>query len=286
MSADTIGGYKLLNVMMTGQTSQVWEVVEQSSHRHFAMKLLLPENISKREHRHFLIHEARVGMRLQHPNIIKIIHVAEGKNPYFIMEYFPAGNLKLRIMRKQQDFIKEKAQDILKQAATGLAFMNAKGYVHRDVKPDNILVNSAGEVRLIDFALAAQIKTGLFSRMFHRRKRAMGTRSYMSPEQIRGELLDARADIYSFGCSAYEVVTSRPPFRGSSNLDLLNKHFREKPQTPQVHNPDVTDEFSALVLRMLAKKKQDRPKDFHEVLIAMRSIRVFKSQATQKAEMQ
>jgi eukaryotic-like serine/threonine-protein kinase len=132
VSADVIGGYKLMNVMMTGQTSQVWEVVEQSSHRHFAMKLLLPENIKKVEHRHFLLHEARVGLKLQHPNIIKIIHVNENpKNPYFIMEFFPAGNLKLRILRKQWDFIKEKAQDILKQAATALAFMNAKGYVHR-----------------------------------------------------------------------------------------------------------------------------------------------------------
>jgi eukaryotic-like serine/threonine-protein kinase len=104
----------------------------------------------------------------------------------------------------------------------------------------------------------------------------------MSPEQIRGEVLDGRADIYSFGATAYEVTTGRPPFRGSSNQDLLNKHFREKPQTPQVHNPDITDEFAGLVLRMLAKRKEERPKDFHEVLMAMRSMRVFKSQAAEK----
>jgi len=283
VTAEVIGGYRLVNVMMTGQTSQVWEVVEVTSHRHFAMKLLLPEHVSKGENRRFLLHEAEVGRQIQHPNIIKIIVVSrDPKNPYFVMEFFPAGNLKLRVLRKQHDFIKEKAQDIFKQAATGLAFMNAKGWVHRDVKPDNILVNSAGDVRLIDFALSQRIRTGFLSRLLRRRRQAQGTRSYMSPEQIRGQALDGRADVYSFGATAYEVVTSRPPFRGSSSEDLLNKHLHEKPQTPQIYNPDVTDEFGALVLRMLAKKRENRPKDFHEVLMALRGMRVFKSQTVQK----
>src|SRR5262245_53266552 len=105
--------------MMTGQTSQVWEAVETSSGRHFAVKLLLQENTRSAEHRQFLFHEADVGQKLVHPNIIKIITVARDKeNPYFVMEFFPAGNLKLRVQRKQTDFIKEKAFDIFKQVAT------------------------------------------------------------------------------------------------------------------------------------------------------------------------
>jgi len=276
VASDVIGGYRLQNLMMTGQTSQVWEVVETASNRHFAMKLLLPEKLQDPEHQRMLIHEADVGTKLAHPNIIKIVKLVKDKqNPHFIMEFFPAGNLKLRIMHKKWDFIKEKAQDIFKQAATALAYMHASGWVHRDVKPDNIMVNSAGEVRLIDFALAQPISKG---GMFRRRKgRSAGTRSYMSPEQIRGQSLDARADIYSFGASMYEVITGRPPFRAASPTDLLNKHIIEKPISPQVYNPDVTDECAALVLRMLAKKKQDRPKDFHEVLMQLRGIRVFKA---------
>src|SRR5439155_708109 len=82
--------------------------------------------------------------------------------------------------------------------------------------------------------------------------------------QIRGEPLDGRADIYSFGATAYELVTARPPFRGSSNQDLLNKHILEKPMSPQIHNPDLTNEFAELVLRMLAKKREHRPRDFDE----------------------
>ena len=279
MAEEIIGGYRLLNLMMTGQTSQVWEVVEVSSHRHFAMKLLLPENTTSSVHRHFLFHEAEVGKKLTHPNIIKIVTVnKDPKNPYMVMEFFPGGSLKMRLMRKQLDFLKEHAQNIFKQAATALAFMNAKGYVHRDVKPDNLLVNSAGELRLIDFALAQRIqKPGLFSKLFRRRGKTQGTRSYMSPEQIRAEPLDGRADVYSFGCTAYELVTGRPPFRGATAEDLLRKHLVEKPVTPKVHNPDLTDDFANLVLRMLAKKRQDRPKDFHEVLMALRGMRVYKS---------
>jgi serine/threonine protein kinase len=279
---EIIGGYRLLKHMVTGQTSQVWEVVENNSGRHFAMKLLLPEKAEHSENRSILLHEAKVEKALAHPNIIRIVHVEPSPtNPYFVMEFFPAGNLKLRLMNASRDptartFLLEHTQDILKQTATGLAFTNAKGWIHRDVKPDNILVNSAGDVRLIDFALAYRPPSGL-GRLFHRKGKTQGTRSYMSPEQIRGLILDARADVYSFGATAYEVVTGRPPFRAASSKELLDKHIIEKPISPQQVNPDVTDEFANLVLRMLAKKKEDRPKDFHEVLMAMKSLKVYKN---------
>jgi serine/threonine protein kinase len=104
----------------------------------------------------------------------------------------------------------------------------------------------------------------------------------MSPEQIRGEKLDARADIYSFGATCYELATGRPPFRGMSSQDLLTKHISEKPSTPRAYNPDIGDEFADLVLKMLAKKKEDRPRDFHEVLMAMRNMRVFKDDKSAK----
>jgi len=281
-SPDVIGGYKIQKEMATGHTSQVYEVVELASSRHFALKMLLPEKARESAHRRLLFHEAEVGLKLAHPNIIKIIKVVrDAKNPYFVMEFFPAGNLEFRIQNKKWDFIKEKAHSILKQAATALAYMNASGWVHRDVKPANIMVNSAGEVRLIDFALAQRISKG---GLFKRRGQAAGTRSYMSPEQIRGKPLDGRADVYSFGASVYEMITGRPPFRANSPMDLLRKHLVEKPDSPRIHNPDVTDECAELVLRMLAKNKQDRPKDFHEILMKLQTIKIFKSEVAQKAE--
>jgi serine/threonine-protein kinase len=285
VAEEIIGGYRLVNLMMTGQTSQVWECVEVTSQRHFAMKLLLSEREAQAQHRRFLMHEATVGLKLAHPNIIKIITVSrDPKHPYFVMEYFPAGSLKLRILRKQFDFIRERAHSIFKQCATALAYMNASGWVHRDVKPDNMLVSNSGDFRLIDFALAQRIqKQTFFSKLF-RRRGTMGTRSYMSPEQIRGMPLDGRADIYSFGASVYELVTSRAPFRAGTSQDLLQKHLVEKPTPPQMFTPDLTDEFSALVLRCLAKKREDRPKDFHEVLMQLRTTRVYKSDVLSREE--
>ncbi|MFM7152104.1 MAG: serine/threonine protein kinase [Gemmataceae bacterium] len=282
MAEEIIGGYRLQNLMMTGQTSQVWEVVEVSSHRHFAMKLLLPENVASPEHRQMLFHEASVGKELAHPNIIRLITVNKDvKNPYFVMEFFPGGSLKFRLMRKQIDFIRQQAHSIFRQAATALAFMNTQGWVHRDVKPDNLLVNSAGDLRVIDFALARKAGgAGLLARLFGKKEKVMGTRSYMSPEQIRGEKLDGRADIYSFGATCYEICTSRPPFRASSAQELLTKQIAEKPVSPRHFNPDITEEFADLVLMMLAKKREDRPKDFHEILMKLKSIKVFKNVET------
>jgi serine/threonine protein kinase len=277
---NTIGGYTLRKHMMTGQTSQVWEVVEGSSGRHFAIKLLLPEHARSPEHRRFLFHEAMVGMAMHHTNVIRMSRVVRDKvNPYIIMELFPGKNLKLRMMEKQE-MVKAKAHSILMQAAAGLAHMHSKGWVHRDVKPDNILVNSAGEVRIIDFALAQRIGgggSGFLAKLFGRKgtKKTSGTRSYMSPEQVLGRRLDERADIYSFGVTMYELSTGRPPFRGASPGDLLHKHIREKPVSPKAFNPDVTDEFANLVLRMLAKDVKERPRDFHQFVAQFRLTKVF-----------
>jgi serine/threonine protein kinase len=190
------------------------------------------------------------------------------------MEFFPAGSLRTRLLSKDMAWIHERLQNILKQTATGLAFMNAHGWVHRDVKPDNILVNAAGDVRLIDFAIAYRIPTGL-ARLFARKVQAQGTRTYMSPEQILGRVLDGRADIYSFGITCYELATGRPPFRGKDAKDLLVKHISEKPLSPKNYNANITDDFAGLVLHMLKKKKEERPNDFHEVMIALRNMRVF-----------
>src|SRR5262249_42444435 len=148
-----------------------------------------------------------------------------------------------------------------------------------------VLVNNACELRVIDFALARRVqKNTFFGRMFRRRGKSAGTLSYISPEQIRGLPLDGRADLYSFGCSVYEVVTDRQPFRAPSPQELKQKHLTEKPLSPCVYNRDVPEEFGALVLRMLAKKPQDRPRDFHEVLMQMRGLKIFKGEAKVKAE--
>ncbi|HEY8503065.1 MAG TPA: serine/threonine-protein kinase [Gemmataceae bacterium] len=281
---ELIGGYRLRTLLQTGQNSQVYEVIEPVSNRHFAMKILLPEKAGDPEQRQTLFHEAEVGQKLRHDNVIHILKVSRDRQtPHFIMEFFRSGSLGAAFRepdparRKERlQFIRDNALKIFKQAATGLAYMHAKGWLHRDIKPDNMLVNAQGNLKLIDFAIAQRMKKGL-ARWFHRRRKAAGTPSYMAPEQIRDEVLDERADVYSFGCSLYELTTGRKPFTGNTQRDLLSKHLTEKPVAPQSHNPDLTEEFSQLVLRMLAKKREERPRNFHEILMALRGIRVFKS---------
>lgn len=275
----TIGGYKLRGLpLQTGQVSQVFEVIEPLSGRHFAMKILLPEHAGKSEVRAALFHEAEVGIKLRHEHVIQIVKIDRSADaPFFIMEFFKSGSLRSRLLAKDTAFLREQAGKIFKHSATGLAYMNEMGYVHCDVKPDNMLVNASGDLKIIDFAISKQIKSGFFAKLFHK-KQVQGTRSYMSPEAIRGELLDGRADIYSYGATLFELTTGRPPFRGATQNELLSKHLFQKPDSPAVFEPDLTDEFCALVMRMLAKRKEDRPRNFHEVLMALRGMRIFKSQ--------
>ena len=276
-----IADYKLRSLLQTGQTSQVFEVVEPRSGRHFAMKVLLPEYAASREHRGVLFHEADIGTKMRHENVINILKVSKSDTtPHFIMEFFPSGSLRSRLMSKdprEKEFVKQNAKKIFKQMATGLAYMNASGVVHCDVKADNILVNALGQTKIIDFAISKYIKTGFLAKLFHRKQKPQGTPSFMSPEQIKDEPLDGQADIYSYGATIYELTTGRPPFRAASLSELLQKHVAEKAVSPQSHNSDLTDEFSAFVLKLLAKKKTDRHGNFHEVLMELKKIRIFKS---------
>ncbi len=282
--ADTgqiIGGYKLRGLLHTGRESQVWEVVEPTSNRHFAMKVLLPEFATAKVERAKLFNDAEIGMKLRHENVVHVVKVSRSEsNPHFIMEYFASGSIRRRLISKDpkdKEFLKLNAKKIFKQTATGLAYMNASKFVHRDVKPDNIMCNALGQTKIIDFAISAPLQSGFFAKLFRKRKAPEGTVSYMSPEQIKCELLDGRSDVYSLGITWYEVVTGRVPFKGASIGELYRKHFAELPALPSQYNPDVTDEFGKLVLKMLAKKRDDRPKSFHEVLMELKKVKVFKS---------
>ena len=291
---EKIGDYELRRCLQTGMTSQVYEVVEPRSGRHFAMKLLLPEHAESREHRATLFHEAEVGVKLRHPNVINIISVSKSpKTPNFVMEYFPSGDLRSRINSrepKDKEFLKVNAKKVFKQVATGLAYMNSSGVVHCDIKPDNILVDASGVAKIIDFAIAKKVSKssgdGLFARLLGggKKKKVQGTYSFMSPEQIRNGPIDGRSDIYSFGATVYELVAGRPPFRGATVDEILKKHLAEKPVLVNNLNPDVTDQFAAFVNKMLAKKREERPENFHMVLRDLKTLRVFKSVADQDEE--
>ncbi len=155
-----------------------------------------------------------------------------------------------------------------------MGYLHGCGWIHRDVKPDNFLLNKKGELKLIDFALAVRSK-GLLGKLLSGKSKIQGTRSYMSPEQIRGRAVDARSDIYSLGCMLYELIGGKPPFTGQSTQELLTKHLTAGPPAVMAPGREVTPEFSQLLKKMIAKKPQDRPHTMDDVVSALRGMKIF-----------
>lgn len=270
-----IGPYRLLNVVNTGQTSQIWQAMHDGKQQFFGVKLLLDKFRRNREQIGYLKWEYTVGSKLDHPRIIKIIEYAMDRGtPYVAMEWFSAPNMKNWI-RQGVDKIGYLIPKIVVQATEALAYFNMQGWVHRDIKPDNYLVNDQGEVKLIDFALAQRKKGSLGKFFTGKTKLVQGTRSYMSPEQIRGGGLDDRADLYSHACTLYELVSGRPPYTGTSANELLNKHLRASPPSLDGVDKNVTPQFAQLLRQAMAKKPSDRHKSVDEFLTRLRVTKVY-----------
>jgi serine/threonine protein kinase len=270
-----IGSYRLLRLLMTGQTSQVYEAIRDGDPQKYAVKILLPELIKDREQIGYIKNEYAVGNTLKCERIVWAREMGKFHGgPYLVMEFFPYPNLKFYV-QQTPDALPPILSKVIEQSAEALAYMHAKGWLHRDIKPDNFLVSPQGQVKLIDFALAQKPKGGL-AKLFGGKQKIQGTRSYMSPEQIRGQPLDVRADIYSFGCTVHELVSGKCPFTGTDTQELLMKHLRSLPPALNVSNKNVTPEFTELILRTLAKKPADRPKSMDDFLLEFRRMRLFK----------
>lgn len=278
-----VGSYRLLSLIMTGQTSSVWEAMHDVRQQRYAVKVLLDETRADRQHRNFLRHEYEVGNKLDHPRVIKMQELGiQSGDPYLVLELYRHPNLKAVLMREPAR-IPAQAAKIIRQAAEGLAALHEKRWVHRDIKPDNFLVAPDGDVKLIDFALAQREATRL-TRLFTRRApKIQGTRSYMSPEQIRGQPLDRRSDIYSFGCMLHEMFGGKPPYTGTDTRELLGKHLRAPPPQLEVTNRDVSPEFAILVRTMLAKKPQDRPPTMDDFLREFLTMSIYRQSARTRA---
>jgi eukaryotic-like serine/threonine-protein kinase len=271
-----IGPYRLLNVVHTGHASLIWQAYDDAQQRMVGVKTLLEMGNLNREEVALLHREYQVGQNLKHPHVIEIFASPwDPRQPYLAMEWFFAPNMKQRLLQGGVKGIAPLIPKLVDQAAQALAYFHQVGWVHRDIKPDNFLMTDDGEVKLIDFALAKRRRPG-FAYWFTPRAKPQGTKSYISPEQIRGGAIDGRTDLYSFACTVHELLAGKPPFTGTSTNDLLNKQLRSSPPSLEASNQNVTPEFAQLIRRCLAKKPSSRPESVDEFLREFRMIRVFK----------
>ena len=277
-SDDKIGSYRFIRVLHQGQNSTVMEVVHETTGRRFVMKQMLHSRASDAAERRAFEFEAKLGQELRHPNLIRVHEYVKDKyQPYFVMDYFPSSiHLRVVVGRpRDHEWVKPKLHWIIEQAGNALAYMHDKGWLHRDIKPENIIINKVGETRLIDYALAMKPKTGL-GKLFGGKPPRQGTHSYMSPEQILRMPATTAADIYSFGITCYELACGRQPFRANSPSELLNKHLRDQPSPPTVHNKEITSEYADLVMKMIKKKPEDRIQNIREFLSQFARTRIFR----------
>ncbi len=269
-----VGPYRMFHLIRVGATYEIWAVQPLGESASYAMKWLPPGEKYSRQAANDLKHEYNVGKALEHKSIIKTYDYGTCKDgAYLTMELFKTPSLKQQISEGYER-LHFRLEEILTGAALALEHMHKQGWAHRDVKPDNYLVNEDNEVRLIDFTIARKIPKGL-SKMFGSKAPVQGTYSYMSPEQIRGKEVDARADIYSFGCMIYELMTGKLPFTASSSDELLNKHLKTRPPELSMLQKNIKPEFGKLVHRMLAKDPNDRPETLMEFYRELKAGRCF-----------
>lgn len=274
---DFLGPYRLARLIRMGNSSQVWEAIETQSGKRFALKVLREDFRDRKEEIAFLKNEFQIGSTLNHPCVIKIHEMVLEKNlpPFLVLELFSELNLK-QALRRGPESIAFMMDKVVEHCTEGLYYLHSQGWVHCDVKPDNFLVSRHGEVKLIDFTIAQKIRTGISKLFGGKSKNISGTRSYMSPEQIRGKPLDQRSDIYSFGCVLFEMVTGKPPFTGSTPNELLNKHLAAQIPSPLVANDNVTSDFANLIRTAMAKKPEDRPGSMWDLLKQLRATKIYK----------
>jgi serine/threonine protein kinase/beta-lactam-binding protein with PASTA domain len=227
--------------------------------RTVAIKQLRPDLASDESFQARFRREAQSAAALNHPSIVAVYDTGEapdihGNNiPYIVMEYVDGQTLR-DILRDGRKLLPERSLSITSDVLSALDYSHRAGIIHRDIKPANVMLTPSGQVKVMDFGIARALADASMTQT----AAVIGTAQYLSPEQARGETVDARSDIYSTGCLLYELLTGRPPFIGESPVSVAYQHVREEARPPSQFNPDVSGTIDNIVAKSLAKKTEDR----------------------------
>ncbi|HEY1064532.1 MAG TPA: protein kinase, partial [Pirellulales bacterium] len=255
-----LGPYRLVRLVGSGGTSRVYVAEHTQLPRQVAVKVLAEEAaLDSRRHRRF-VREAHAFMSLDHPNIVRALHFDEAHGrPFLVMEYVEGENLREHVQRKGRPKPKQTALYML-QAADALAHLHERNFVHRDVKPANLVVTKDGEIKLLDLGLVCSTAPGADALMVSEESNvAGGSLDYIAPEQITNfHNVDHRADLYSFGCTMYFLLAGAPPFPGGSPGDKLQRHLKERPAGLEWMRGTVPDGLLTICKKLMEKKPDDR----------------------------
>lgn len=244
------GRYQVLQELGRGGMGIVFQAHDKQLKEQVAIKILSPLLAQDPEALERLKREVSAARRISHPNIIRIHDLTETAGLHYIsMEYFPGQNLK-EYIRQSGALSLMTAFSIASQICDGLAAAHSQGVIHRDLKSQNVIINAAQQVKIIDFGLArtAHVEGMTVSGLI------LGTPEYMAPEQVNGKRVDERADIYSLGIILYELFTGRVPFKGDSAIAVSFKQVREEPLPPSRLNPQMNPAIEKVILRALEKE--------------------------------
>ncbi len=275
-----IGRYEVERLIGTGGMGVVFKAFDSELNRPVAVKLLAPYLAGSGAARKRFAREARAAAAVVHEHVVAIHNVeTDGEVPFLVMQYVPGESLQSRLDR-------EGALDVCEilrigmQTASGLAAAHAQGLVHRDVKPPNVLLEKGVERSLLtDFGLARASDDASLTRTGHH----LGTPQYMSPEQARGDAVDARSDLFSLGSVMYAMCTGRPPFRAESSYGVLRRITDSEPRPIREINPNIPEWLERLIQKLHAKSLADRFQTADEVAELLRQCLAHVQQPTTHA---
>jgi eukaryotic-like serine/threonine-protein kinase len=258
-----VGSYEIVDVLGDGGMGKVFRVRHLISDRMEAMKVLLAASSANQEMLDRFTREIRVLAALNHPNVA-VLHTAfhHEEQLVMIMEYVEGMNLKHALAA---GITLDQAVAYTRQVLMALEYAHSRGVIHRDVKPSNIMVTPTGQIKVLDFGLALAVPDARLTMT----GALVGSMHYIAPEQISGEVQDARSDLYAVGVTLYEMITGKLPIEGTTYVQVIGGLLKYDPVSPSRINPLIPPEFSAVVMKALAKEKRERWQTASEFLAAL-----------------
>jgi serine/threonine-protein kinase len=252
---ERFGSYCIERLVTRSETASVFQAKDLRTGHPVAIKIPRAERVSDARFLERLHREARIGRKLDHPGVVKVLPQEEVEQLYIVSEWIDGCSLR-QILDEEGKLAPERAIHIARQVCDALSYIHSKEIVHRDVKPENIIVNDTGRVTVIDFGIAVLGAGGKLT--FANPTPPMGTADYVSPEQVKGRRADARCDVYALGAVLYEMLTGGVPFGGASPLAAMNQRLVSDPTLPSDLNPEISSRLRKVVLRALARNPINR----------------------------